>query len=81
MILESHIESLSKAVHVIDFQRKTDFDVGRRITNDITVSDISVSREQATIKLVKGKIYLSDNDSKFGTFVLIKGMLPLNIID
>ena len=44
MILESDIECLSKAIHIIDFSVKHKFDVGRRITNDITVSDISVSR-------------------------------------
>lgn len=81
MIMESHIESMSKAVHVINFKYKTEFDVGRRITNDITVSDISVSREQATINLHKGRVYLSDNSSKFGTFVLVKGLLPLSTQD
>ena len=44
LILESYIDCLSKAVHVIDFSYKLIFDVGRRVTNDITVSDISVSR-------------------------------------
>ena len=49
MVLESYIECLSKAVHVIDFSVKKVFNVGRRVSNDITVSDISVSREQATL--------------------------------
>ena len=44
MILESDIECLSKAVHIVDFSIKNKFNVGRRINNDITVSDISVSR-------------------------------------
>ena len=44
LILESYIECLSKAVHVVDFSVKKQFEVGRRVTNDITVSDISVSR-------------------------------------
>jgi hypothetical protein len=44
VILESDIECLSKAVHVIDFQEKKEYEVGRRVTNDITVSDITVSR-------------------------------------
>ena len=79
MVLESLIDCLSKAVHVIDFSVKSEFDVGRRITNDITVSDISVSREQATIKLSKNNhVFLSDSKSKFGTFVLIKGLLSLD---
>jgi len=50
---------------------KPDFFVGRRINNDITVSDISVSRNQASIKLKDGKVYVEDCESKFGTFVKI----------
>jgi hypothetical protein len=45
MVIESHAECISKAVHVIDFAHKSVFDVGRRVSNDITVSDISVSRQ------------------------------------
>lgn len=44
MVLESDIECLSKAIHVIILDKKKEFTVGRRINNDITVSDISVSR-------------------------------------
>ena len=45
IVLESDIECLSKAIHIIDFSVKNVFNVGRRVTNDITVSDISVSRK------------------------------------
>ena len=45
MVLESDIDCLSKAIHVIDFSFKSFYNVGRRVTNDVTVSDISVSRE------------------------------------
>lgn len=44
MILESDIECLSKAIHVIVFDVKDNFHIGRRVNNDITISDISVSR-------------------------------------
>ena len=44
MILESDIECPSKAVHIINFGLKQVFSVGRRAKNDITISDISVSR-------------------------------------
>jgi hypothetical protein len=44
MVLESDINCLSKAIHVINFDYKNEYNVGRRITNEITVSDISVSR-------------------------------------
>jgi hypothetical protein len=71
MILESDIECLSKAVHVVDFQLKNHYGVGRRVTNDITVSDITVSRQHANFVLLNDTIFLSDLDSKFGTFVMI----------
>jgi len=75
MVLDSDIDCLSKAIHVIIFSRKNDFYIGRRVNNDITISDISVSRSQSAIKLRDNKVYLSDCDSKFGTFTKI--MQPL----
>ena len=51
MILESDIECPSKAVHIINFGWKQSFVVGRRINNDISISDISVSRRMATLIL------------------------------
>jgi hypothetical protein len=78
MVIESDVNCLSKAIHVINFDLKKDYNVGRRITNDVTVSDISVSRAQASIKLRQGKVYIQDCDSKFGTFVKIKGLYPID---
>jgi pSer/pThr/pTyr-binding forkhead associated (FHA) protein len=59
------------------------FNVGRRVTNDITVSDISVSRQQALMKYdsVRNCIYLEDCDSKFGTFKKINGLYPIDQVD
>lgn len=78
MVLESDINCLSKAIHVIDFDYKKDYKVGRRVNNDITVSDISVSRAQASIQLRDQQIFVEDLDSKFGTFVKIQGMLKIS---
>lgn len=47
MIIESDIESPSKVIHVINFGAKDVFSIGRRVSNDISISDISVSRQQA----------------------------------
>lgn len=78
MVLESDIECLSKAIHVIVFSVKRDFYVGRRINNDITISDISVSRKQAGIILkANNKVFVEDCDSKFGTFVKINGLMAI----
>ena len=68
MILESDIDCPSKAVHIVNFGSKQIFTVGRRVNNDISISDISVSRRQATFKLEGDRVYLMDLDSKFGTF-------------
>ena len=71
MVLESDINCLSKAIHVLNLDAKKEYTVGRRVTNDITVSDISVSRAQASLKLRKDKVTVEDLESKFGTFVKI----------
>jgi pSer/pThr/pTyr-binding forkhead associated (FHA) protein len=78
MVLESDIECLSKAIHVIVFSVKPDFYIGRRISNDITISDISVSRKQASITLKPGnRVFVEDCESKFGTFVKINSSIPV----
>ena len=71
MILESDIDCPSKAVHIINFGAKNVFTVGRRVNNDISISDISVSRRQASFVLEASKVYIMDLDSKFGSFCRI----------
>ncbi len=78
LVLESYVECLSKAVHVVNFSHKQTFEVGRRVTNDITVSDISVSRLQSKIQLIGNNVYMADLDSKFGTFLLLKDVYPIS---
>ena len=75
MVIESDIECPSKAIHVINFGHKDIYSVGRRISNDISISDISVSRQQAQFKIEDDKVFIIDNESKFGTFLKIHGML------
>ena len=54
------------------------FTVGRRANNDLSVSDISVSRRQAFLEFVDQKVYLQDIDSKFGTFKQVRGIMPID---
>lgn len=78
LVLESDIECLSKAIHVIVFSEKKEFYIGRRVNNDITISDISVSRKQAGIILKPdGRVCVEDCDSKFGTFVKAQGAIAI----
>lgn len=77
MILESDKDCSTKSVHVIDFSVKQFYNVGRRVTNDVCVSDITVSRNQAIISMKYGEVLLEDSNSKFGTFLLINGAYKL----
>lgn len=44
--------------------------MGRHETNDLILDDMSISRRHATLHIEeRGEIYISDNNSKFGTFV------------
>lgn len=52
--------------------------MGRGHDADIRITDISVSRFHALIKYSKGDFYIEDNNSKFGTLVLMKNAMKLN---
>lgn len=75
MVLESlsQEKNTSRIIHIIrPNANKTVFKLGRGHESDLRINDISVSRCHAKIKLHKGKFYLEDNTSKFGTLVLVK---------
>lgn len=57
---------------------KSTIKIGRGVDTDLRINDISVSRIHAFIKLENGVFYLEDNQSKFGTLVLINKPIPLN---
>jgi len=68
---------LSRGVHIIKMETKTNIRLGRGHDSDIRITDISVSRCHAVIKLEKGSFYIEDNNSKFGTLVYVKNSIPL----
>jgi len=78
MILESDIECPSKAIHVINLRIKPICTVGRRCNNEISISDISVSRKQAEFQLVGKDLFVQDHDSKFGTFKKLHGLVHID---
>jgi pSer/pThr/pTyr-binding forkhead associated (FHA) protein len=57
------------------------FKLGRGHESDVRVSDISVSRCHAILKYneEEGSYYLEDNLSKFGTLVLAKQAIELDV--
>ncbi|CDW75312.1 fha domain [Stylonychia lemnae] len=69
----------SKTLHILNLNQKNIIKIGRGHDVDLRVADISVSRCHAYIKKdPKGYFYLEDNQSKFGTLVLIKAPILLN---
>ncbi len=62
-------------------QKMNTFKLGRGHESDVRVSDISVSRCHAILKydLNEHTYYLEDNLSKFGTLVLAKDPIELDL--
>lgn len=56
---------------------KDQFKLGRGHESEVRINDISVSRCHAIIKYKKDGFYIEDNQSKFGTIVLLKNQLRL----
>ncbi|EGR28147.1 hypothetical protein IMG5_182310 [Ichthyophthirius multifiliis] len=61
-------------------QRKDTYTIGRSHHSDIIINDLSVSRIHATLKFYPGskELYIKDNNSKFGTLVLLRENIQLN---
>jgi predicted component of type VI protein secretion system len=55
--------------------------LGRGHDCDVRISDISVSRFHATVKLVNSNFYIEDHKSKFGTLIQVKRPVMLEITD
>jgi hypothetical protein len=68
-------------IYVVSMESKQNIRIGRGHDSDIRVTDISVSRFHALIKKEKdGSFTLEDNNSKFGTLVLMQSP-RLNILE
>jgi hypothetical protein len=62
----------NKFLYIISLDKNAEIKMGRGEACDILLSDISVSRIHSVL-IIEGKnIYLQDNDSKFGTLILIQ---------
>ena len=75
--INSGVDS-GKTINVISFQDKKNIRLGRGHDSDIRLSDISVSRNHANIKLTSSGLFLDDVSSKFGTLVRIKKPIAMN---
>ena len=69
-----------KMIHVIDFSENERIVIGRHVTANVRINDITVSRYHSNIqRFGKGDdFFITDNLSKFGTLVQIKRPLKLS---
>lgn len=59
----------NRAIHIISVTSKNNVKLGRGHDSDVRISDISVSRCHAIVKLRDGNFLLEDYNSKFGTLI------------
>jgi len=79
LILESVTSQNIKIIHSIDMDAKDEVRIGRGHDCQIRITDISVSRMHAFIKkTANGDYVVEDNQSKFGTLVLVRKPLMLS---
>lgn len=61
----------NKYLYIIHMKDKQIIKIGRANDSDVRITDISVSRNHANLKLFEGSFYIEDNNSKFGTLIQI----------
>lgn len=67
-----------KIIHVCRLPKETPVvNIGRGHQCDVRVGDISVSRLHAFIKYENGQFLLTDNNSKFGTLIMLNEPFPI----
>ena len=68
-----------KSLYIVSFEGKKILRLGRGYESDFRISDISVSRNHASIKIKGSGLYLEDQKSKFGTLVRLKKKIELDV--
>ena len=62
----------NKFIYVISLEKSRKIKVGRGHESNVLLSDISVSRIHCYMVVENKSVFLEDNDSKFGTLVLVQ---------
>ena len=62
----------TKFIHILSFDNKNQIALGRANDCDLSFPELSVSRYHCFIHKDINKLYLEDNNSKFGTLVLLQ---------
>jgi hypothetical protein len=66
-------KNCNRTLYVMNMEGKSSIRIGRGHESDIRITDISVSRYHSSIRKTKdGSFLLEDNNSKFGTLVLVQ---------
>jgi hypothetical protein len=66
-----------KYIYIIHMKNKTSIRLGRANDADVRITDISVSRYHALLKLINGAFYLEDTNSKFGSLIQIPNKISV----
>lgn len=80
------IESLTldknncRCIYVVNLDNNIKIKIGRGNGSNIILSDISVSRVHSILTIENKNIYIEDNDSKFGTLILVQSP-TINLIE
>lgn len=72
-------ENSSRGLHVVSMNEGQTFCLGRGHNCDIRITDISVSRLHAIVRLTQGGFFIEDCNSKFGTLVQVKQAVTLAV--
>lgn len=67
----------SSNISIVSLEEKQEVKIGRQHVCDLRISDISVSRIHAFLRFNDKKFSLFDNDSKFGTLILLDKDYPV----
>lgn len=77
--LENNKKSSSLSLIVPEPDFLEPIKLGRGHQCDLRISDISVSRVHAHLKYIDGKFLILDNESKFGTLILLQNDYKINM--
>jgi pSer/pThr/pTyr-binding forkhead associated (FHA) protein len=73
-------KNTSRNIHLLTVSPdQKEFKLGRGHESQVQINDISISRCHAIIKCKTDGFYIEDNTSKFGTIILIKDKLRLEV--
>ena len=65
-------EENNKFLYLISLDKKKEVKVGRGMLSEVLLSDVSVSRVHCLFSIEEKNVYLQDNNSKFGTLILVQ---------